>query len=242
MTPYRRSLQKTGALALSLILGGFSCAAGGEDSSAESSVRPGVNKNYLSKDLDVKTWVERFSSESREVYTLRDEIVKRLDLKPGAAIADIGAGTGIFLAPFSDAVGPKGKLYAVDIAPNFLEYLRGRVETEGLSQAEVVTGLEDSIGLPEASIDAAFICDTYHHFEYPQRSLASIRSAIRPGGSLFIVDFHRIPGVSSEFILGHLRAGQGIFVSEILTAGFVLEEEIEVPGMLENYMLRFRRP
>ena len=230
------------ACLVALCLAFGACGSSTGSPSDQASVRSGINKNYLSKDLDVKTWVERFSSESREVYTLRDEIVKRLDLTAGDAHAAIGAGTGIFLAPFARAVGPSGKLYPVDIAPNFLDYLRGRVANEGLTQAEVVTGLEDSIELPEASIDSAFVCDTYHHFEYPQRSLASIFKALRPGGRFFVIDFHRIPGVSSDFILGHVRANQETFVSEIQAAGFVLEEELEVEGMVENYMLHFRRP
>ena len=224
------------ARVMALCLAVVACGALATSGDGDESVRPGINKNYLSEDLDVQTWVERFSSESREVYTLRSEIVEQLAIAPGAAIADIGAGTGIFLEPFATAVGDEGKLYAVDISPNFLAYLRERVKKERLSQVQVVTGLEDSVELPEASVDAAFICDTYHHFEYPQRSLASLMTAIRPGGALIIIDFHRIPGESSEFILGHVRAGQEVFVAEIQEAGFVLEKEIEVPGMVENYI------
>jgi hypothetical protein len=59
---------------------------------------------------------------------------------------------------------------------------------------------------------------------------------------MFVVDFERIPGISREWILGHVRAGKSEVVEEIETSGFVFESEIAVPGLEENYMLRFRRP
>jgi predicted methyltransferase len=98
------------------------------------------------------------------------------------------------------------------------------------------------VELPQASVDLAFVCDVYHHFEYPSSSLASLRRAIRPGGTLVVIDFHRIPGKSSDFILKHVRAGQDVFTAEIEQAGFELVEELAIDGLSENYALRFRRP
>ena len=79
-------------------------------------------------------------------------------------------------------------------------------------------------------MDAALICDVYHHFEYHEDMLRSIRSAIRPGGRLVIVDFERIPGVTREWLLGHVRAGKSVVVEEILAAGFDMVDEVEIPG------------
>ena len=85
-----------------------------------------------------------------------------------------------------------------------------------------------------------FICDTYHHFEFPTSTLASIREALRPGGEILLVEFHRIPGKSSDFILNHVRAGKEVFVKEIEAAGF--ESLGEVKGFLnDNYLIRFRK-
>ncbi len=95
--------------------------------------------------------------------------------------------------------------------------------------------------LPPRSIDIAFICDVYHHFEYPAESLSTIHQAMVPGGRLIVVDFERIPGVSRPWILGHVRAGKEVFRAEIAAAGFEFVEEIEIPRLQENYFLVFKR-
>jgi len=208
----------------------------------ETSVRPGVNETFLAADLDVDRFVGVFEGESREVFASRERIVEALALPPGAEVADIGAGTGAFLPVFDRAVGPDGRVYAVDISPKFLAHLRARAAREDLARVEVVAGVEDSVELATASVDLAFVCDTYHHFEYPQSTLASLYEAIRPGGSLVIVDFERIPGTSPDWLLEHVRAGKQVFTREIETAGFELEAELTVEGLRDNYVLRFRRP
>jgi SAM-dependent methyltransferase len=208
----------------------------------EVSVRPGVNKNFLGEDLDVEHFVKIFEGESREVSVQRERIVEALAVSPGMTVADIGAGTGLFLPDFDRGVGSEGRVYAVEISPKFLVHLSERAEREKLAQVEVVKGLEDSVGLPAASVDLAFVCDTYHHFEYPESTLESLFSAIRPGGSLVILDFERIPDKSSQWALEHVRAGKEVFRREIESAGFRFEREVAVEGLKENYVLQFRRP
>ena len=110
-----------------------------------------------------------------------------------------------------------------------------------LKNVTCVLGSDRSIRLPAGSIDLAFICDTYHHFEHPQSTLASIHDALKPGGTLVVIDFERIPGVSREFIIGHVRAGKDVFQAEVVEAGFRLVEEIDIPSFKENYLLRFRK-
>jgi SAM-dependent methyltransferase len=97
------------------------------------------------------------------------------------------------------------------------------------------------VELPPASIDVAFVCDVYHHFEHPGATLASLRRALRPGGTLVLIDFERIPGITSEYILQHVRAGREVFRDEIVRAGFRVRDEIELDGLEDNYILRFTR-
>ena len=208
----------------------------------EFSVRPGVNERFLAEDLDVERFVGIFEGESREVFVQRERIVEALDVSSGMTVADIGAGTGLFLPAFDREVGSDGRVYAVDISPRFLEHLRERTKRENLARVAVVEAAEDSVELPAASVDLAFLCDTYHHFEYPRSSLESLYSAIRSGGSLVILDFERIPGESSDWVLEHMRAGKEVFRREIESAGFRFEREVTVEGLKENYVLRFRRP
>lgn len=208
--------------------------------SEEASVKPGINEKFLDPDLKVDEWTEKFETESREIFHLRNEIVAAVELKPGMAMADIGAGTGLFTLPFAEAVGEGGNVYAVEIARNFLDHIRARAARAKAANVETVLATERSVELPESSIDLAFICDVYHHFEYPQASLASLHKALKPGGMIVLIDFKRIPGESSEFVMGHVRAGQEVFESEIVAAGF--EKVDEVKDLLkENYFVKFRR-
>jgi predicted methyltransferase len=206
----------------------------------DASVKPGINEKFLDPKLEVGEWTEKFETESREIFHLRKEIVAALDLKPGMSVADIGAGTGLFTLPFAAGVGEQGQVYAVEIAKNFLEHIRARANQANVPQVKTILGTEKSVELPEASIDLAFICDVYHHFEFPMASLASLHRAIKPGGQLVLIDFKRIPGESSDFILGHVRAGQEVFEAEVIAAGF--ERIDEVKDLLqENYFVNFRR-
>jgi ubiquinone/menaquinone biosynthesis C-methylase UbiE len=199
----------------------------------------GPNGKYLRPDLDVEAWVQRFGKPGREVFDKRREIVAATGLRRGAAVADVGAGTGLYTMLFADLVGKTGKVFAVDIAPRFLDHLRRRAAAAGASQVAVVKGGTRSINLPPASVDLVFVCDTYHHFEQPRATLDSIRRALRPGGALVVVDYRREPGKSPAWVLEHVRAGQAAVVAEIEAAGFV-REPAEASFLTESYFLKFR--
>lgn len=209
----------------------------------EQSVKPGINDPFLgATDADIAEFVGIFEGESREIAAAQKGILAALDLKPGMAIADIGAGTGLYEPAFSKAVGADGVVYAVDLAPKMLEHLSRRVQVENLDNVQVRPCTETDCGLEPGSVDLVYICDTYHHFEYPMTTMESIRKALRPGGTLAIVDFDRIEGVSRPWILKHMRAGKEVFLKEIEDAGFVLVDEPVIEGLEENYLLLFRRP
>lgn len=206
--------------------------------SQEASVNPGINDSF--QNPDVAEFVDRFEIESREVYARRQEIVAACQIKPGQTVADVGAGTGLFTRMFSEAVGKDGRVIAVDIAPQFLEHIRATSREADQRNVDVLLATADSTELPAKSIDVAFICDTYHHFEYPQKTMESIQRALRPGGRVVLVDFRRIPGTSTDWVLNHVRAGQDVFESEIVNAGF--KKVKEAPDLLEeNYFVVFEK-
>lgn len=214
----------------------------GVPASAEQSVAPGANRHYLAPQVAVETWVQRFETESREVYAERHAIVAALDLAPGARVADVGAGTGLFVPLLAHAVGDAGRVFALDIAPAFVDHLRERVAAHGLDNVSVVTSAADAVPLPPASIDVAFLCNVYHHLEYPQSVLASLKRALAPGGRLVVVDFERIEGVSPRWILGHVRAGREVVAEEIARAGFLPAPAAHAGMLTRNYLLTFTRP
>ncbi len=204
------------------------------------SVRPGINDSFLKADLNIEEWLGRFEVESREIFAARREIVNATGIRAGDRVADIGAGTGFFSRLFAEVVGDEGWVYAVDISPGFLEHIVQQSQRDGVRNLTAVLAPQKSINLPAASIDVAFVCDTYHHFEYPRSTLTSIQRALKPGGRLIVIDFERIPGKSREFVLNHVRAGKEVFRKEIEAAGFTFVEERKVEGLQENYFIQFR--
>lgn len=206
----------------------------------EQSVKPGINDKFRDPNLKVEEWTQKFETESREIFQQRAKIFDAVGLKPGMKVADIGAGTGLFTLPFAKAVGADGKVYAVEIAKGFLDHIAARAKEAGVTNVETVLCTDRSVALPESSIDLAFICDVYHHFEFPQASLASLHKALKPGGKIVLIDFKKIPGVSSDFVMGHVRAGQEVVESEIIASGF--EKTGEAKELLkENYFVTFRK-
>ena len=225
-----------------MLLSLAACATGGAPASDRPEGLPdGINDNFLDESMKVEKFVEMFEGESRAVYAQRQPIVDALDLSPGDAVADIGAGTGFFSYLMADAVGRTGQVYAVEISPRFLEHLQTQVDRLGLATMQAVEGTSTSVELPRASTDLAFICDVYHHFESPSQTLASLHDAIRPDGTLVLIEFHRIPGKSPDRLLEHVRAGREVFQAEIESAGFEFVDEIKLDGLDDNYILRFRR-
>ncbi len=204
----------------------------------EKSVNPGINDSF--QNPTAEEFIERFEVESREIYLNRQAILKACEIQPGQTVADIGAGTGLFTRMFSESVGKQGKVIAVDIAQEFLDHIEQASSQQGQKNVETVLCTADSAELPENSIDIAFICDTYHHFEFPLKTMASIHRALKPGGRVLVVDFHRIPGKSREWTLNHVRAGQEVFEQEIIESGF--EKTREIAGFLEeNYFIEFKK-
>ncbi len=206
----------------------------------EPAVRADLNEEFKG-DVKVEQWVERFEGESREIYRERERILDAVGLTPGMAVADIGAGTGFFTHMFARRVGSGGRVYAVDIAPEFLDHIEATAAERGMDNIVTVLADDASTHLPPNSIDRAFICDTYHHFEQPLSTMRSLHRAVRRGGEVIVVDFRRIPGVSRQWVLDHVRAGEEETTREIESCGF---ERIDTPPadyLDENYLIRFRK-
>ncbi|MCA9124605.1 MAG: methyltransferase domain-containing protein [Planctomycetaceae bacterium] len=219
---------------LQLLFAVLLCGSGfGQD----KSVNPDINKSF--QQPDVKTFIERFESEGREVYDHREEIIEACQLKPGMAVADIGAGTGLFTRMIAPRVTDRGQVYAVDIAKQFVDHVEKTCKEEGIKNVTGVVCTADSAELPNNSVDLAFICDAYHHFEFPYKTMRSIYRALKPTGQIVLVDFERIEGQSSDWILNHLRAGKSTFVNEIELAGFEVAEERDF--LATSYWIRFKK-
>lgn len=204
---------------------------------AEENVSPGINNYY--HDAEFEHWVSVFEHPGREVYDRRHDIVNALQLTTGMAVADIGAGTGFYTRLFAKQVGSSGQVYAVDISENFIQNILRAARAQGLNNVEGIVNNQQDTNLSASSVDLAFVCDTYHHFEYPQTILASIHQALRPGGQLIIIDFRKQHGVSSGWVMSHVRANETAVIGEVESAGFRLTEKSQL--LHENFFLKFTK-
>ena len=206
---------------------------------ADEGAKAEINRPYL-VDTDVERWKKGFENEGREVYAKREQIVAAAGVKPGIAVADIGAGTGLFTMLFAKAVKPGGRVYAVDISTAFIDEIKKTAKAQGLDNVTAVLADGTGVGLADASVDLAYLSDVYHHFERPAQTLAAIRSAIKPGGRMVVIDYERIPGTTPPSRVAHLRLDKATALREIEAAGFTLLEEKKL--MQENYFAVFLRP
>ena len=189
----------------------------------EKNINPGINNYYY--DAKFEKWLETFESPGREVYDKKETILHEVQIKPGMRIADIGAGTGLYSIAFAQQTGEKGLVYAVDISRNFIKNIELRAKNQGLKNIKGIINNQKEIGLAQNSIDLAFICDTYHHFEYPLTTLQSVYQALSSGGKLIIIDFKRDPHISTSWVMGHVRANKEKVIKEVESIGFKLTDD-----------------
>ena len=206
---------------------------------AQSTITPTAKQLNKSFDADASQWTERFEHEGRAIYDKRSEILDAMGLKPGMNVADIGAGSGLISRLIAQRVAPGGTVYAVDISKNMIDHITKTAQEEKITNIKAVLGDPRSPKLEPNSVDVACIIDAYHHFEYPAEMLAEIKKALRPDGMLMLIDFKRIDGVSRDYILKMVRAGEGTFTDEFLNAGFDLVERRD-DMFPDNYMLKFK--
>ena len=169
-------------------------------------------------------YIRNLESPSRQEWQKPDQVVERLQLKSGQRVAEIGSGSGYFVVRFARAVGEAGKVYAADIDPDMLNYLRWRAEKEELPNIELVEATPDDPKLAGSSVDMVFLCNTIHHIENRDRYYPFITRALRHGGRLVIVDFYNRPlPVPSP----RVKIPRSDMIKEIEQAGFHLVEEYD---------------
>ncbi len=136
-----------------------------------------------------KDYIPILENPERVARLKPNEVVARLNLKKTNVVADVGAGSGVFTRRLAEALAPGGKVYAVDIDPELLEYNRSKIEEAKLTNVEFVLSDYDDPKLPTETIDLVFLCDALHHIEHRQVYLNKLRSCLRSDGKVAIIDY-----------------------------------------------------
>jgi SAM-dependent methyltransferase len=117
-----------------------------------------------------------------------DRVLDLLDIAPGKAVADVGAGSGWFTVRAAARVGSSGQVYAEDINPDAIDYIKNRAAKENLANVHTILGEVTDTKLPRSSVDAVLILKTYHEFEQPIPLMKRLRASLRPGAKIGIID------------------------------------------------------
>jgi SAM-dependent methyltransferase len=163
-------------------------------------------------------WLERPGRVEEE---RPDEVIAAMGLKDGDVAVDMGCGTGFFARRMAKAVAPTGKVYGVDIQPEFLEMLKDFCEEEGISNVVPVLGDEDDPKLPKGGIDWILLVDVYHEFQEPEPMLAKMLESLKPDGKIALVEY-RLLGDTAEHIKVEHRMSVQQVLAEWNPAGFEL--------------------
>ncbi len=186
----------------------------------------GIGKWYMNREIahvmgyQGMRWLEREEREAEENTTT---LLKNMDIGAGDTIADIGAGSGyhVFkMAPQARA----GLVYAVDIQDEMLAALKQKKENGHSKNIAIVKGSEESVNLPENSVDKVLMVDVYHEFDYPVEMMASVKKALRPKGKLFLIEYR---GEDQSVPIKKLhKMTEAQAVKEMKAAGFRLQSNM----------------
>lgn len=181
-----------------------------------------------------ESFAAKFEEPNREIFRYRAAIVGLMQLKPGMTAAEVGAGSGFMARFMVTKVGADGRVFANELEPKMVEYMKTRAAKEGLANFTVVQGQPKSAGLAPGSVDAVALVQTFSFLDHPEDMLKSLNEALKPKGLLLVVDFPRegappaAPGMDAEEVIPMAEA-----------AGFTrVGENGVVPG---HYALIFRK-
>jgi ubiquinone/menaquinone biosynthesis C-methylase UbiE len=133
-------------------------------------------------------WIATLEAPARVQSLKIADVMRKLALKPGQIVADIGAGTGIFSFELSRSVKPGGKVYAVEVDEKLIEHILTSATEQGIVNIQGIFGEYDDPSLPE-EVDVAFINDVLHHVEHRDVYLKNLAKYLKPAGRIAIIDF-----------------------------------------------------
>jgi precorrin-6B methylase 2 len=167
-------------------------------------------------------WLVRESRQREEDCRL---LIEALAIQPGQTICDLGCGNGFYTLELAQRVGPRGRVYAVDVQPEMLRMLLGRLAEQGIRNVTPVLGTAIDPRLPKGEVDLVLCVDVYHEFSHPEAMLERIRESLAPGGRLVLAEFRgEDPAVP---IKPEHKMTKAQVRAELEPAGFTLAREFD---------------
>jgi predicted methyltransferase len=185
---------------------------------------------------DAEGFAAHFDDPQRDAWQRPDEVLDLLQLAPGNVVADLGAGTGYFVAGLSRRVGSTGRVLALDVEPKMIDFMQRRIGQEKLGNVRAVLVAPDDPGLSPGSVSRVLVVNTWHHLDARASYASKLAAALAPGGEVWVVDF--TPESDLGPPPGHrLRAEQ--VMAELEQGG--LHAELVNEGLPKQYVVRATR-
>ena len=233
-------MRNSGRFLVMLVLcacGSCGCRMSGGSSSGTSQVAASSDHHVGQRDLG--GYIARMESSDRAEWQKPEQVIAALELRLGERVADLGCGPGYLTLPLAEAVGPTGKVWAVDIEPAMLARLREHIQDGKIENIQTVHCSEDDPALPAGQVDTIFIVNTYHHFSYRPVYVSKLKRALAPDGRIVIIDF--VPKSREERGFGprlEMQLSRSTVDAELATSGFYPAAE---HGFLpEQYFVEYR--
>jgi len=182
---------------------------------------------------DAEKWAKEFDKPQRDAWQKPVEVVDALHLESAQRVADVGAGTGYFAMRIAKRI-PEGKVFAADVEPDMVRYLGERAQREHVANLVPVQASADAANLSEP-VDLILVADTYHHIGNRISYFSKLKSSLRPGGRLAIIDFKADSPIGPP--VEH-RISREKVTEELAAAGYTLVESHDF--LPRQYFLVFK--
>ncbi|TAL35344.1 MAG: class I SAM-dependent methyltransferase [Spirochaetes bacterium] len=164
---------------------------------------------------------DHFNKSASDESSQAPRVIQNLSLKPGDSVADIGAGGGHFTLLLARAVGSDGRVWAVDINPDFLDFIKERATAEGIGNIGYVRASFTESGLAAKSADLAFLRNVFHDMGDRVAYFARLKGVLKPGGRVAIIDY--LPAGVLARLHGHFIE-EGEILAVMKDAGYIAVE------------------
>lgn len=236
-----------------LALGACAGGDGASDASAANGPPEDATADTATQSRDTtpgSTWIERLERSDRTAGLRIDDVIEALNLQAGDVVADIGAGAGAFTLPFAEAVAPTGRVLAVEIWPELLNYIATKAETAGIDNIEAILCTPDDPNLPPGEVDLAYFHDVFHNVPDRQAYLKRLASHLKEDGRIAIIEQEYDDPIAQMWDVPENRITPQQLEVWMMNAGFELvakfdmfhgDENPENTGMPERWFVVYAR-
>ena len=157
----------------------------------------------------------RYQEPDRYTWQYPERVIKALNLEPGMTVADLGSGTGYFTFRLAEAVGPSGKVYAVDIDEEMNASIDKQAVAKQMENVKTILAVGHDPLIPE-KVDLIFSVNAYHHIKNRADYFRNAARYLKLGGRIAIIDFRK--GAFRHYT--ELR----VMLEEFKAAGYALDK------------------